>query len=103
MSKRDGFYNELFDDDGLRLPNDPSKREESAQRLFGATLVAQMDIAIENALSLIDSENPYPTADPPTPLHEEHQVFCDAFAAMTDDEVLQVEAMCEEIFADAKD
>ncbi len=56
MSKRDAFYEELFDGDTVPLSEDPEVNAENGRRLLGAALVGSMDNAIETALSTVDGD-----------------------------------------------
>ena len=50
MSKREAFYDTLvYESDTLSLPEDEGERKESARSLFGATMVACVDVLIEGA------------------------------------------------------
>jgi len=54
MSKRDAFYEEIFDDDGIQLSDDAEVNAIIGRRLLGACLVAKMDIAIDQAIAMLD-------------------------------------------------
>ena len=81
MSKRDAFFDELFDDDGIRIAADDDTNVENGRRLLGATLVGQMDTSIESALEVVDGNNPYTDG---TPLHAERQQLCGSFTSMSE-------------------
>ncbi len=50
MSKREPFYDSLvFKDYNLSLPSDEAERKQTARSLFGATMVACVDVLIEEA------------------------------------------------------
>ena len=68
MSKRDAFYDELFDDDGVRISDDKNVNVENGRRLLGAALVGRMDSAIESALAVIVGTNSFRDG---SPLHAE--------------------------------
>ena len=54
MSKRDSFYDTLaFDGYNLSLPADESERKQKARDLFGALMVASVDVLIEDAGKIV--------------------------------------------------
>ena len=54
MSKRDAFYDTLvFDGYNLSLPADKDERKQKARNLFGALMVASVDVLIEGAEKII--------------------------------------------------
>ncbi|WP_372722250.1 hypothetical protein [Novipirellula sp.] len=59
MSKRDAFYDELFDGDSVPLSDDDEINVQNGRRLLGAALVGRMDNAIETALSTIDGDGEF--------------------------------------------
>ncbi|PHQ32946.1 hypothetical protein [Rhodopirellula bahusiensis] len=81
MSKRDALYDELFDEDGVRLSEDAETNVDNGRRLLGATLVGVMDRSIESALETVSGGNAFRDE---SPLHAERQELCGAFASMTD-------------------
>ena len=81
MSKRDALYDELFDDDDVRVSDDDQTNVDNGRRLLGATLIGEMDAAIVSALETIGGANTFRDG---SPLHAERQELCDTFASMTD-------------------
>ena len=59
MSKRDDFYDELFDGDTVPLSDDADTNVLNGRRLLGAALVGRMDNAIETALSTINGDSEF--------------------------------------------
>jgi hypothetical protein len=54
MSKRDALYDSLvFNGYNLSLPSDETERKQIARSLFGATLVACVDVLIEEAEKVV--------------------------------------------------
>ena len=54
MSKRDAFYNSLvFNGYDLFLPADEAERKQKARDLFGALMVASVDVLIEGAEKIV--------------------------------------------------
>lgn len=54
MSKRQPFYESLvFKDYNLLLPSEEAERKQTARSLFGATLVACVDVLIEGAEQIV--------------------------------------------------
>ena len=90
MSKRDAFFDELFDDDGIRIVADDDTNVENGRRLLGATLVGQMDTSIESALEVVDGNNRYTDG---SPLHAERQQLCDSFTSMSESQREAVRAL----------
>ena len=46
MSKRDDFYDELFDGDTVPLSDDADTNVSNGRRLLGAALVGRMDLSL---------------------------------------------------------
>jgi len=90
MSKRDAFYDDLFDNDGVRLADDDETNIQNGRLLLGATLVGQMDVSIESALEIVAGNNRHSDG---SPLYAECQELCDAFASMTDSQREAVRAL----------
>ena len=59
MSKRDDFYDELFDGDTVPLSDDADTNVSNGRRLLGAALVGRMDNAIETALSTVNGDGEF--------------------------------------------
>ena len=54
MSKRDQLYDALeYEDYNLRPPSDEAERKQVARSLFGATMVACVDVLIEGAERIV--------------------------------------------------
>ncbi len=57
MSKRDAFYDSLvFDGYNLSLPADETERKQKARDLFGALMVASVDVLIEGAEKIVTEQ-----------------------------------------------
>jgi hypothetical protein len=60
MSKRDAFYDSLvFDGYNLSLPADETERKQKARDLFGALMVASVDVLIEGARKIVAEQNEF--------------------------------------------
>ena len=81
MSKRDALYDELFDDDGVRLSDDAETNVDNGRRLLGATLVGEVDAAISTALETVNGANTFREG---SELYAQRQDLCDTFATMSD-------------------
>lgn len=81
MSKRDALYDELFDDDGVRVSDEDETNIYNGRRLLGATLIGVMDRTIASGLETLEGANTFRDG---SPLHAERQELCNAFASMTD-------------------
>lgn len=54
MSKRDALYQSLFASEGLVLPDDEAERKQALRSLFGAKMVACVDVGIEETTRVLE-------------------------------------------------
>ena len=59
MSKRDAFYDEIFEGEVVPLSDDDEINLQNGRRLLGAALVGRMDNAIESAVSTINGDTEF--------------------------------------------
>ena len=60
MSKREPFYESLvFQDYHLSLPEDEAKRKQIGRSLFGATMVACIDVLLEEAEKIVAEQREF--------------------------------------------
>ncbi len=93
MSKRQEFYDALFSSGKLVLPDGEEEKKKAAQQLFGAIMVACVDVDIEAAIDLLDRSK---QENPPAEAHKWRELR-ESLSSLTDEQRASVIKLVKKI------